>query len=150
VAEPPAESLPTRASAPPQAINVRIQDAPGKHVDVRFVDAQGTVKVVVRSGDPQLAAAIQAELPQFERTLETKGLASEFRSEGLKSESKNAEPHQAGASERISAGITTSSMESSDRNGSGDRERRTNWEEEMEDRTNAAALRRLMKSRENQ
>ena len=52
---------------PPRSLTVRIQGAPGRPVDVRFVESRGTVKVTVRTEDNQLASAIATGLPGFER-----------------------------------------------------------------------------------
>ena len=130
-------------SNPPRSLTVRIQEVPGRPVDVRFVETNGNVKVTVRTDDTRLATALATELPKFERGLESRGWSSEFRVPNRVSETKAIEEilishREATRSELPVAGAILEHPE-----GSPDRRRRTNWDEEVEDRTVAAALRRL-------
>jgi hypothetical protein len=133
-----------RPTAQTRSLTVRLQQSPGRPVDMRFVESRGTVTVTVRSNDTQLARAIASDLPTLERGLESKGWSSELRvpqqlHEGSLSEQVSAhEPERLDRDVPLASGQFEHSGQDSAR-----RQSRTNWADEIEDRATADALRRL-------
>ena len=142
--EPGSEAGPNQ----PRSLTVRIHETVGKPVDVRFVESRGTVKVTVRTEDNQLAAAIATGLPGFERRLESRGWTSELHAPLSLREARPSDEIPISNRSVTKPELAVPGMDLAQNQQDPARRQRTNWDEEIEDRTNAAALRRLSISRE--
>ena len=136
----PGSEAPIRS---PRSLTVRIQESLGRPVDVRFVESKGSVRVTVRTEDNQLAKAIATELPKFERGLESRGWSSELHAPNQLRDSKPQAEPLVSARERVQPDIQLARAELTQHEQDPARQHRTNWDEEIEDRITAAALRRL-------
>lgn len=110
---------------------------------MRFVESKGAVKVTVRTGDNQLAQAIASELPKFERGLESRGWSSEFQTPNHTRDVKPLEDITMANRERVQTEVQLSAIDLAQSEQDPTRRHKTDWEDEFEDRTTAAALRRL-------
>lgn len=136
----PGAEVPSNA---PRTLTVRIQDTPGSPVDLRFVESKGAVKVTVRAEDNQLARAIASELPGFERGLESRGWSSELHAPNQFREAKHLEETPMATRQRAETEVPLPGADSAQNPQDSDRRHRARWDEEIEDRTVSAALRRL-------
>lgn len=131
-----------------RALTVRLQEILGRPVSLHFAEANGEVRVTVRTGDDRLATALARELPGFEFGLESRGWSASLRSPHRSSEPRSPLEYSGPAREVHHADAWTPAMdqprhEHDPADGPG-----TNWEEEAEDRSTAAALRRLAIAKE--
>jgi hypothetical protein len=126
VPAPDAAQDPDVRRVPVQDLSVRVQDTPGRKVDLQFSASGGEVRVTMLTRDPSLSSAIRTELPRFESGLRAAGWTSGFWTVSA----------AAAASDGPAAGAGGGAQQQPGRH-------RPDWELEAEERLNASALRRL-------
>jgi len=138
-----------------QNLAIRVQDENQRRVDLRFTTSGDRVRLSVSSGDPSLANHLKTELNSLHSKLAAAGLGADLRPSG------SAQPVLMHWLRALSpTGLREPSPTHSDSTatqssldtrhfdgGNGQNRHSSNWSEEIEDLSQASALRRLQKYR---
>jgi hypothetical protein len=138
-----------------QNLAIRVQDENQRRVDLRFTTSGDGVRLSVSSGDPSLAHHLKSELSSLRSKLTAAGLGADLRPSGspepvLMHWPRTLSPmgSREASLTRPESAATQSSLDTrhSD-SGNGQNHHSSNWSEEIEELSQASALRRLQKYR---